>query len=231
MQQTLRIDFQDRGRDLRRDALDLQAHHVQHFGQRLLARHGLEHTVLQGLVHLGARDVRQHGHRAAPDALVVDDGVAGDLGPVALALLAHHDFLAPHRLAAPQLRAVLFGEGFLHLRGQQGDWCLAQHLLLGPAEHAAEATIHIDDARLAVADDDCRIAGISHQRQALQVLLVGLFLQVALRDVGGHLQDLRELALGIAHGRVGGFQPATAAIAAHPFHHARMGLASAQLAP
>jgi hypothetical protein len=47
VQQALGIHFQNRCRHLRGNALHLLADHLQHLGQRPLARHGFQHAVLQ----------------------------------------------------------------------------------------------------------------------------------------------------------------------------------------
>ena len=106
MYQPFFINPQNHGTDLGRNALHFLADQLQHIDQRTLSRHGLQHAVLQGLMHLGARDVREHGYGVAPTAIGVGNGVADDLGPVALAVLANHDFLAPHRATGPQLGLV-----------------------------------------------------------------------------------------------------------------------------
>lgn len=200
MKQALLIHLQDGGLHIGGDAFHLAADHVQHLGQGALAGHGLQHLVLQGLVHLGAGDVGEDGDGVAPLAIRPHHRIADDLGPVALALLAADDLLAAHGTAGAQRRAVLVHELLGELGRQQGDRRLADGLLGRPAEHAAEAGVDIDDARLGVADQDGAVAGIGHQGQALQMLLLGALMLQALAHIAGHLEHLDHAALRVAHG-------------------------------
>ena len=232
MQAVLVIDFQHRDRDIGRNALDLAAHQVQHLGQRLVAGHGLQGAPLQHLMHLGFGNVGDHRHRGLQPPVRPHHGIGLGADPVALAVLAHQDLLAVHGLARVQLGTVggrELGRGMGH---QQGDGRTAHHFLAGPAEHAAEARIHIADGPVAIGDHHGSIGGIGHQGQAPHVLLPPAVGQHAGRDIGGNAQHMAEGAGRIEHGRIGGLQPARASVAAPVLSHARNRLARAPaLAP
>ena len=69
------------GQHLGRQAFDLAAHHVHHFGDRCLVDHGLQHAALQHLMHLGRGDIGQHIHHVDQRAALVEHGVGHDRHP------------------------------------------------------------------------------------------------------------------------------------------------------
>src|SRR5690606_13310849 len=92
-------------------------------------------------------------------------------------------------------------------------------LLQGPAEHAVEAIVAVDDPRVRVGDDDGRIGGVGHQRQPPEMVLAGQLHALALGHVGRRHHDVGDHTLPVAYGGIQGFQPAAAAVAAHAFDY------------
>ena len=84
---------------------------------------------------------------------------------------------------------------------------------------------------MAVADDDGCVRGIRHQRQQVQMLLLRFLARTALGDVSRNLQDMGHLPLLIQYRRIGGLQPAAAAIATQTLHHTRIGASCTQQIP
>ena len=219
MQQTLFIDLQNGGADLRRHPLHFLAHHLQHPHQRQIMGHGLQCPVVQHLVDLGLGDIQQYQHRVRPFPLGIHDRVADDLAPVTPTALArdhlfHLDGNAPAQIGTHTLEQL---HGCL-LR-QQLQRLVVLDFAQGPAEHALTAAVAVNHPGIGIGDQDRRIGGVSHQRQAPQVILPGQLRALALGNVGGDHHDVGDNALLVPHRGIQGLEPAMIAITAHTLHH------------
>ncbi|MNV17996.1 hypothetical protein D3C71_1088030 [compost metagenome] len=157
---------QHRAQHLRRDLFHFKAHLLHQLDGGHLAHHGVEHLVLQHLVHLGAGDVHQHDDQVHQRAVVIEDRVGTDRAPQRLPVLAVHTLVGLDGAARAQARGIggdLPGPGAI--RHQQRRHVVAQRFAIDKAEQAPKALVQMHDAALGVGDQHRALGFVEAQRQ------------------------------------------------------------------